>query len=93
VDEGIETLADARALLGDLNPAKPWNPDWPESPAAPRAYVPATYECIAGDNEHVKPDRHILGWLAGILQHQVTVAEARALLAETAKELDLTPGQ
>jgi hypothetical protein len=92
VDEGIETLADASALLGDLNRAKAAESRLSRIPGGGTQGIRTGYIWMtAGDNEHVKPDRHILGWLAGILQHQVTVAEARALLAETAKELDLTP--
>ena len=46
---------------------------------------------LLGDDEVIKPDRMVLGWLEGVLGRRPTAPEARALIADTAGELGCTP--
>jgi hypothetical protein len=46
---------------------------------------------LAGDDDHVKPDRMVVGWLTQVLGRPPSVPEAAALVEEAAKELGVTP--
>jgi hypothetical protein len=46
---------------------------------------------VAGADDHVKPDRMVLRWLAAKLGRPVDVVSARRLLAETARAVGCTP--
>lgn len=92
VGEGIDTLADVAVLLADLDRVKTVEAKLVTIPGSGTEGIRTGYVWMnAGDDGHVKPDRHILRWLAGLLGRATTVAEARALLAGAAGELDLTP--
>lgn len=48
---------------------------------------------LAGSDDLIKPDRMVLGWLAGVLGRTPTVPEARTLLAAAASTLGVTARQ
>jgi hypothetical protein len=48
---------------------------------------------LAGSVDLIKPDRMVLGWLAGVLGHTRSVPEARTRLAEAAQALRVTAWQ
>jgi hypothetical protein len=92
VDEQVETLADVSALLADLDRVKAVEAKLARIPGSGTQGIRTGYIWMtAGDDSHVKPDRHILRWLREILQRNVTVLEARALLTDSAQDLGLTP--
>jgi hypothetical protein len=90
VKHGVQTIGDAAALLG-------------EDARLDRAEVDlATIRghgsgarlhylwMLAGDDQHVKPDRMVLRWIARHLR-PVQVGEARELVVATAARLGWTP--
>lgn len=92
VEEEVETLADVSALLQDLERLKVVEAKLARIPGSGTSGVRTGYIWMtAGDDHTVKPDRHILAWLASIMECKVTVSAARAILADVAEELDLTP--
>jgi hypothetical protein len=46
---------------------------------------------LAGDDEHVKPDRMVLRWLTHHLERPIDPAQARKLIAATAQRTGRTP--
>jgi hypothetical protein len=46
---------------------------------------------LAGDDQHVKPDRMVLHWIGRHLGRQVDVRTARELITATAQRLHHTP--
>jgi hypothetical protein len=46
---------------------------------------------LAGDDDHVKPDRMVVGWLTKVMGRAPSVPEAGAIVEEAAKELGVTP--
>lgn len=92
VEEKVETLADVSALLQDLERLKAVEAKLARIPGGGTSGVRTGYIWMtAGDDHTVKPDRHILTWLATIMGYKVSVPGARAILAEVAQNLDLTP--
>jgi hypothetical protein len=92
VNDGIETLGDVSTLMADLDRVSNLEAKLAKIPGSGTEGVRTGYLWMAaGDDFHVKPDRHVLRWLAVVLQRSVTVAEARELLAEAARELGVTP--
>lgn len=88
---GVETLSDVSALLTDLDRTKAVE----RALAAVRGHgtgIRTSYIwMLAGDDKHVKPDRHVLGWLSQRTGRNIGVPEARAMLADIADILGLTP--
>lgn len=92
VEEKVETLADVNALLQDLERLKAVEAQLARIPGSGTSGVRTGYIWMtAGDDNTVKPDRHILAWLTNIMECKVSVSSARAILAEAAQNLDLTP--
>lgn len=92
VDAQIETLSDASALLADVGHLGKVESALAGIRGSGTRGIRTGYLWMnAGDDQHVKPDRHVLRWLSQLLERQVGVAEARLLLAESAQHLDLTP--
>ena len=90
--EGIETLPDAAALLEDTGRLRTVNAQLDSVPGAGLAGVRTGYLWMnAGSDTSVKPDRHILGWLAEVTGAPVAPARARNLLAEAAALAAVTP--
>jgi hypothetical protein len=46
---------------------------------------------LAGDDQHVKPDRMIVGWLTGVLGRAVAVREAIQLVTAAADDIGKSP--
>lgn len=91
VDHGVETLADVRNLLTDLDRTKKVEKALSDVPGHGSGVRTSYIWMTAGDDHHVKPDRHVLGWLSQKLGRNVGVAEARLLLVAIADKLELTP--
>lgn len=91
VAEGIDTLADVSALLADPARLKTVETRLSAVPGNGIDNVRTGYIWMtAGDDHNIKPDRHILKWLAGVLGHPVAPAESRALLGAAATDLGIT---
>lgn len=91
---GVERLADVPPLLGD--------PDRLTAVEARLARVPGHGQhgirvsylwMLAGDEQHVKPDRMVTRWLSGVLERPVHVFEATALVTTVAADVGVTPWQ
>lgn len=92
VDEKIETLADVATLLKDLDRTAEVESRLGAIKGSGTQGIRTGYIWMtAGDDEHVKPDRHVLKWLKQVLGRSVAVGEARILLSQSARNLDLTP--
>jgi hypothetical protein len=92
VEEKVDTLADVSALLEDLERLKVVEAKLAQIPGSGTSGVRTGYiSMTAGDDHKVKPGRHIFAWLATVMERTVSVSEARAVLAEVAHNLDLTP--
>lgn len=92
VNEGVETLADVASLLSDLERTAKVESHLERIKGSGTQGIRTGYIWMsAGDDSHVKPDRHVLKWLRQTLGHKVSVAEARILLTHTAQELGQTP--
>ena len=94
VGEGVQTLRDVETLLSDSQSARLATVEkrlkavkGSGTQGIRTGYIWMT----AGDDNHVKPDRHVLKWLQNVLGRKVTVSEARNLLQEAATALQLTP--
>ena len=88
VDEGIERLEDVPGLLLDLKRVASLEARLNRIKGAGNAGVRTSYLwMVAGDEDHVKPDRHVLCWLERVIQRPVTVLAARHLLSAVADEL------
>ncbi|GAB3556195.1 hypothetical protein GCM10027344_01520 [Spelaeicoccus albus] len=92
LDHKIEVLSDVSKLLSDVDRVVEVEHALAEVPGhGIDAVRTGNLWMNAGDDSQVKPDRHILSWLREILDREVTVTEARALLAEAADALAITP--
>lgn len=91
VEHGVETLDDVRKLLADLDRIEKVEKALAVVPGHGSAIRTSYIWMTAGDDQHVKPDRHVLGWLTQKMGRNVGVPEARVLLADVADKLDLTP--
>lgn len=91
VDHGVETLADVSDMLTDLDRTKAVEKALSDVPGHGSGVRTSYIWMTAGDDHHVKPDRHVLGWLTQKLGRHVGVTEARALLIAVANALDTTP--
>ncbi|MDQ0633716.1 hypothetical protein QFZ40_001625 [Arthrobacter pascens] len=94
VGEGIQTLSDVKTLLSDSQTerlAKVEKRIKAVKGSGNQGIRTGYIWMTAGDDNHVKPDRHVLKWLQNVLGRKVTVTEARNLLQETATTLQLTP--
>lgn len=88
VDDGVERLEDVPGLLSDLDRATALEAKLNRIKGGGNAGVRTSYLwMVAGDDDHVKPDRHVLRWLRGVIRRPVTVSVARDLLSSAAKEL------
>ena len=92
VGQGIETLSDVTNMLSDLDRVKVVEKELNTIKGSGQHDIRVGYIWMtAGDDRHVKPDRHVLKWLTKTLGRRVTVAEARNQLIDAADELGLTP--
>jgi hypothetical protein len=88
----IETLADVSALLTDAHRLDTVEAELAHVPGHGKEGLRMGYIWMtAGDDYHVKPDRHVLGWLGEVLHRSVSVPEARLLLVEAAEICGVTP--
>lgn len=89
VSDGVERLEDVSRLLSNLDRATALEMKLNRIKGAGNNGVRTSYLwMLAGDDDHVKPDRHVLGWLEALVGQPVTVSAARSLLSAVAKELD-----
>lgn len=89
---GVETLANFADLSTDPERAAAVEHDLESVKGAGKDGICTGYIWMtAGDDERVKPDRHVLRWLSACLGRRVSVAEARVLLKEAADVLGVTP--
>jgi hypothetical protein len=89
---GIETLADFAELSADPERTAAVEEDLEAVKGAGQDGIRTGYIWMtAGDDDRVKPDRHVLRWLSTCLGRRVDVAEARVLLKDAAKVLNVTP--
>lgn len=91
VDAGVETLADVSSLLADMDRTKRVEKALAAVPGHGSGIRTSYIWMTAGDDQGVKPDRHVLGWLTQKMGRTVGVSEARAVLAEIAGILNTTP--
>lgn len=87
----IETLADVSALMADPHRLSMVEADLAAVEGHGQGLRLGYIWMTAGDNNNVKPDRHVLRWLGKALGRAVSVAEARELLVESAGILSVTP--
>ncbi|WP_406106639.1 hypothetical protein OG698_29705 [Streptomyces sp. NBC_01003] len=91
VANGIETLANANALLVDSNRLKLVEQAM-ASVAGHGSGARLSYLwMLLGDDGLIKPDRMVLGWLRVVLQRTVTSSDAIRLLTEAAARLGCKP--
>lgn len=92
VAANVETLSDVAVLLADPARVARVEKELQQVRGSGAHGVRTSYLwMLAGDDNHVKPDRHVLKWIEGILGHKVSVAEARSLLSAVAKDLQVSP--
>lgn len=87
----IETLADVSALMTAPEHLGAVETDLAMVKGHGQALRMEYLWMTAGDDHHVKPDRHVLAWLKESVGRIVDVAEARKLLGEAAGILGVTP--
>lgn len=88
----IDNLADVAVLLTDVERVATVEDQLKKVPGAGTQGVRTSYLwMLAGDDQQVKPDRHVLKWMGNVLGRRVSVPEARTLLREVARDLKLTP--
>ncbi|MDQ0733784.1 hypothetical protein QFZ50_000247 [Arthrobacter agilis] len=88
----VESLSDVAVLLADAARTVRVEEDLRRIAGGGSRGIRTSYLwMLAGDDNHVKPDRHVLKWLGGVLGRQVSVTEARSLLSAVAKELQISP--
>jgi hypothetical protein len=91
-DHSVERLADVTKLLTDLSRMEKVEADLAGVPGHGQHGIRTSYLwMLAGDDQHVKPDRMVLGWLAGVLHRTPAVPEATELVNAAASELGVTP--
>lgn len=89
---GIETLADFADLSTNSERTAAVEQDLEAVKGAGKNGIRTGYIWMtAGDDERVKPDRHVLRWLNTCLGRRVSVTEARVLLTKAANVLGVTP--
>ncbi|MFF0042568.1 hypothetical protein ACFYRG_41260 [Streptomyces mirabilis] len=91
VSHGIATLADANALLADLDELKAIERDLAGVAGHGSGARLAYLWMLLGDDSRIKPDRMVLRWLQTVLQRTVTTAQAISILTEAAARLRCTP--
>lgn len=88
----VEVLDDVAELLADDGRTAIVEEQLRQVPGAGTQGVRTSYLwMLAGDDQQVKPDRHVLKWIGNVLGRRVSVREARSLLSDVARELNLTP--
>jgi hypothetical protein len=91
-DHAVERLADVTELLTDLARVEKVEAELAAVPGHGQHGIRTSYLwMLAGDDQHVKPDRMVLGWLAGVLHRTPAVPEATELVTAAASELGVTP--
>lgn len=91
-DNGLEVLADVPTLMADLERLTDVERQLNSVKGSGQMGVRTGYIWMtAGDDQTVKPDRHILRWIQNVIGRRPSVAEARSLLEETAESLSVTP--
>jgi hypothetical protein len=89
---GVHELADVGALLAEPDRLEAAERDLRKVRGNGLSDVRLGYLwMVAGDDEHIKPDRMVLRWLARHLGRAVDPAEARDLIAAAARRVDRTP--
>jgi hypothetical protein len=89
---GVHTLGDVAALLHEVDRLGVVEQELRTVPGNGANDVRLGYLwMVAGDDQHVKPDRMVLRWLSKQLRRAIDVAIARRLLADTADALGCTP--
>lgn len=91
VAHGIETLADVSALMKDSRRLSIVETALREVEGHGKGLRVSYIWMTAGDDDHVKPDRHVLGWLQEAIGRPVLVPEARELLVEAAGIVGISP--
>lgn len=88
----VEVFNDVTELLADVGRTVIVEEQLRQVPGAGTQGVRTSYLwMLAGDDQQVKPDRHVLKWMGNVLGRRVSVLEARSLLGDVAQELVLTP--
>jgi len=89
---GVHTLGDVAALLHDTDRLPTVEQNLRAVPGNGAHDIRLNYLwMVAGDDQHIKPDRMILRWLAAQLGHPVTTAAATLLVTDVAGQLGHTP--
>jgi hypothetical protein len=89
---GVEYLADVASLLTEPDRLAAVEADLARVPGHGAHGIRIAYLwMLAGDDDHVKPDRMVVGWLTQVLGRAPSVPAAAALVEEAAKELGVTP--
>lgn len=89
---GIETLAGFAELSTDPERSAAVEKDLEAVRGAGSNGIRTGYIWMtAGDDDRVKPDRHVLTWLSNHLERRVSVTQARVLLKDAATALNVTP--
>lgn len=90
-DAGVNTLADAATLLADDARLEDVEAQLRRIKGHGQGVRLGYLWMLLGDDDTVKPDRHVLRWLNKTLGRPVSIAEARSLLSATARETGRTP--
>lgn len=90
VKHGVQTIGDAAALLGEHARLDRAEADLATVRGHGGGVRLGYLWMLAGDDQHVKPDRMVLRWIARHLR-PVSVDEARELVVATAARLGCTP--
>nr|WTB35245.1 hypothetical protein OG781_42460 [Streptomyces sp. NBC_00830] len=88
---GVETLADANALLADLDKLKTVEHALTSVAGHGSGARLAYLWMLLGDDSRIKPDRMVFRWLRAVLHRAVTTSEAIRLITEAAVRLGCTP--
>ncbi|MFF9621426.1 hypothetical protein [Streptomyces griseosporeus] len=91
VSHGIATLADANALLADLDKLNTVERDLAGIAGHGSGARLAYLWMLLGDDSRIKPDRMVLRWLRTVLQRTVTTTQAIGLISEAAARSGCTP--
>lgn len=87
----VETLADVSALMSDPHRLSLVEAGLAAVEGHGQGLRLGYIWMTAGDDNNVKPDRHVLRWLGKALKRAVLVSEARELLVDAAGLLSVTP--
>lgn len=88
---GVNTLADADALLADTDRLVRVERHLAGIPGHGSGARLAYLWMLVGADDRIKPDRMILRWLQGVLHRPVTASEATRLVKEAATQVGCTP--